>query len=61
METIHVKMTSVYGKQTFYPICDKAILFAQIAGTKTLTASALNTIIKLGYKLEVEQPAVTFS
>ena len=59
--TVYVRMTSVYGKQTFYPVCEKAVIFAQLSGTKTLTQAALNNILKLGFKLEVEQPKITFS
>jgi hypothetical protein len=44
----------VYGKNTFYPLCEKAKLFAAIAGTKTLTAEVLGGIKELGYKLVFE-------
>jgi hypothetical protein len=46
-----VRVTDVYGKRVVYPVCDKAKLFASIAGTKTLTDSTLMYIKKLGYTL----------
>lgn len=50
---IHVRLTDVYGKRVVYPVCDKAKVFASIAGTKTLTDSNLMYIKKLGYTLHV--------
>lgn len=61
METIYVKVTSVYGKETIYPVCDKAKCFAQIAGTVTLTRDTLKWISKLGYCIEVPQAELSFS
>lgn len=61
METIYVKITSVYGNQTIYPVCDKAKLFASIAGTKTLTMSTIRTISKLGYIIETKRDEAVFS
>ena len=50
---VHVRVMDVYGKRVVYPVCDKAKLFASIAGTKTLTDSTLMYIKKLGYRLHV--------
>ena len=50
---VHVRVMDVYGKITVYPVCDKAKVFASIAGTKTLTDSTLMYIKKLGYTLHV--------
>ena len=52
-DTIQVHIKDVYGKQTVYPVCDKAKLFAKLAGTTTLTHSALCVIEQLGYNIEV--------
>jgi len=52
--TITVKITSVFGNRTVYPICDNARLFALLAGTKTLTETTINYIKKLGYTINVE-------
>lgn len=48
---ITVKIKNVYGVEKVYPVCDKAILFARIAGTKTLTPEAIALIKSLGYTL----------
>lgn len=50
---VHVRVMDVYGKRVVYPVCDKAKVFASIAGTKTLTDSTLMYIKKLGYRLHV--------
>jgi ATP phosphoribosyltransferase len=49
MKNITVEVRDVYGQVKFYPTCDSAKLFADIAGTKTLTADALKKIEALGY------------
>jgi hypothetical protein len=51
---ILVRAKCVYGKNTYYPLCEKAKLFAAIAGTKTLTPEVLGGIKELGYKLVFE-------
>ena len=38
---ITVKIKSVYGRDLVYPLCPKAICFANVAGTDTLTESAI--------------------
>lgn len=43
-----------YGKAVYYPICDKAKVFANIAGTKTLTNDAVRRIKELGYKFNIQ-------
>jgi len=47
--SIHIKEN--YGVPTAYPICDKALLFAALCGTKTLTVAALANIARLGYEV----------
>lgn len=44
---VHIK--DVYGSTLVYPVCEKAKLFAKLAGTKTLTREALGHIAALGY------------
>ena len=51
---IIVRIKDVYGRQTAYPVCDKAKLFAKLAGTATLTHDARQIILALGYNIEVE-------
>jgi hypothetical protein len=51
---IQIEMKEVYGETKVYPVCGKAKLFAQIAGTKTLTRPVLEDIERLGYQLELK-------
>lgn len=53
-----VRIENVYGCQTVYPICDKAIIFAKLAGTKTLTAKSIKAIQDLGYQVVVQQAEI---
>lgn len=55
---ITVTVREVYGIKTVYPACDTAKLLARLAGTKTLTQSALSTIKALGYTVTVAAPVV---
>jgi hypothetical protein len=50
---IIVNMREVYGETKVYPVCEKARLFAEIAGTRTLTPATLKRICQLGYAIEV--------
>lgn len=52
-DKIQVQIRDVYGRQTAYPVCDKAKLFAKLAGTATLTHDARQIILALGYNIEV--------
>jgi hypothetical protein len=54
-----VEVRDVYGNRTVYPVCEKAKLFADLAGTKTLTHHAVIVIRKLGYTIEIKQKEVT--
>jgi len=51
LNSITVAVRSVYGQLKVYPVCQKATKFANIAGTKTLSRSVLNTIGDLGYEI----------
>ena len=48
---VTVKIKSIYGEMKAYPIGNDAQTFADIAGTKTLTAATLRHIAKLGYAI----------
>ena len=52
---IIVHIANIYKNKTIYPLCAQAKLFAQIAGTKTLTRSVLSSIRALGYTIHVSQ------
>ena len=56
--TITVEIREVYGEQKVYPICDKAQLFANIAGTKTLTHHTLIQVEQLGYLIQVQRAPI---
>ena len=51
---ITVRITNQYGNKTVYPVCDKALLLARLAGFKTLPAHALETIQQLGYQINIQ-------
>ncbi len=58
---IKIRIANNYGIETAYPVCDKAILFARIAGTKTLTRDTLKHVEALGYQITIaEQTFKTF-
>ena len=54
---ITIRCDKNYGLLTYYPACDRAQIFARIAGTKTLTTHALRDIAMLGVEIEIEQTA----
>lgn len=54
---ITVEVKDVYGKQTVYPVCQQAQIFAAIAGTKTLTPAVIKQIKAFGYAIKVQAPA----
>jgi hypothetical protein len=49
-----VEIASQYGTTVVRPIGIVAQTLAEIAGTKTLTASTLRSIRKLGYRVVIE-------
>lgn len=53
--TITVEIKSVYGTELVYPVCEKALMFAKIAGTKTLARNTLAMIKHLGYNVNIKQ------
>lgn len=56
---ITIQIKSVYGVNTVYPACPKSVIFAAIAGTKTLTHATLCQIEALGYEIKAEAPVYT--
>ena len=57
-QEIQLLVKDVYGKRKFYPLCDKAKVFASIAGTTTLTEATIKSIVQLGYDVRVVQEPV---
>ena len=53
-----VKIGNNYGKTVVYPVCEQSRIFAQIAGTTTLTLDTLRLIEQLGYTTRLERPTM---
>jgi hypothetical protein len=53
---IQIKIQNNYGRENAYPVCDKAIIFAKMLNSKTLTHAALCHIEALGYEVVIKQP-----
>lgn len=49
--SIQIRVDRIYGKLTVYPVCERAKLIAQIAGTTTLTHQALCLAERLGFEI----------
>ena len=49
--TITIQVYKAYGGYLFYPVCDKAKTFAELAKTKTLSYQAIKLIKQLGYEV----------
>lgn len=58
---ITVEAREVYGQMTCYPACPGARLFADIAGTRTLTGAALRRIEAAGIEVRIVRPSVTLA
>lgn len=58
MSEVQIKAVRQYGNWVYYPLCDKAKLFAQIAGTRTITPLVVTAIKRLGFELKIvlDQP-----
>lgn len=54
--TATIEIRSVYGNEAIYPVCDRAKLFADIAGTKTLTRRTICQMEALGFEIICKQP-----
>jgi len=52
---ITVEIKDVYGQSKIYPVCDKAKIFAHIAGTTTLLPRDIQRIQMLGFEVLVKQ------
>lgn len=57
--TVQLKVKQNYGNQALYPANEQAQIFADIAGTKTLTIQVVKQILKLGYTVEYIHGEVT--
>jgi hypothetical protein len=57
---ITIVAKSNYGTQAFYPVCGNARLFAEIAGTTTLTPRTLRSIKALGINIIIHSQEVSY-
>lgn len=57
--TIRVEAKNRYGTWFYYPVCERAKIFQEIVGSKTLTTEVLTLIKKLGYEVDVETEVPT--
>jgi len=53
---IVVRVKQVYGNDTIYPVCDRAKLFADLLGQKSLTFADMRIIQAMGFNVTIEQP-----
>ena len=53
-----VTVAENYGQTTVYPASTRSRVFAEIAGTKSLTEATRNAIKKLGYVFRIASPTV---
>ena len=53
-----VSKKNVYGVERVYPVCNKAKLFANISGNKTLLPEVIEMIKELGYNLTTESEKI---
>lgn len=51
---ITVEVKSVYGVDRIYPVCDKAKVFVELIGNKTLSKHNIILIQLLGFEVEVK-------
>jgi hypothetical protein len=58
-QTITIEIKDVYGQPKVYPVCNRAKLFAEIAGTTTLLPRDIQRIQVLGYEVKVKERNLT--
>jgi hypothetical protein len=58
-QTITIEIKDVYGQPKVYPVCNRAKLFAEIAGTTTLLPRDIQRIQVLGYTVAVKPRELT--
>lgn len=55
---IKIEVRNVYGVVKYYPMCERAKLFAGVAGTVTLTPQVLEKIRSLGFTITLKQQII---
>jgi len=59
MNIVEVTIKQVYGKELIYPANKNAQIFANIAGTKTLSPFLLQNAKALGFEVTVAVPQLS--
>ncbi len=57
---IHVTAKNNYGKTSFYPVSDDAILLAKIIGKPSLSKRQLEICLEAGWEVEIVEKRVSF-
>ena len=60
-QTVVVKFKDQYGRTVCHPVNEQARVFAEIAGTKTLTWHTLKGIDYLGFKIATTLQRLSFN
>ena len=55
---MRVEVKNNYGQEAIYPACEVSRVFANIAGTRTLTRQTIELARQLGYNVEVLAPTL---
>jgi len=58
VKTVRIVVRNVYGQLVCYPACERADLFAEIAGTRTLSHRTLALAERLGYTIHNDTPVI---
>jgi len=56
---IVVQIKQVYGNDTVYPVCDRAKLFAELLGQKSLTFTDMRIIEAMGFQVTIQPQTLT--
>ena len=59
--TILVQIKNIYGNEMIYPANQTAQHFANIAGTKTLSANTLRNAKLLGFAIDTKKVGLSFT
>ena len=52
---ITIRVDRIYGRLVVYPVCERAKLIAEIAGTKLITHQALCLVERLGFEITLAE------
>jgi len=52
---ITIRVSTLYGKETYHPVCPDAKVFADLGGAPTLSANSIRLIALLGYTIDIQK------